>query len=297
MEQGLDLFGNVIETKGDLKKEFGANPFTILDTKDGLWQARKRKWINMGIQSEVGRDAVTFHMKDWADKKGAEGTLRGNKLPSDTSIFDPVLCEIMYRWFCPEGGSILDPFAGGSVRGIVANYLGYKYTGIDIRQEQVDSNREQAINILGVDNQPQWYVGDSNEVLDRDWNGKQFDMVFTCPPYSDLEVYSDLKGDISNMDYDDFMFTLESIIRKSCKLLKSGGMAVIVVGEIRNKQGNYYGFVADTIKAFQRCKGMVFYNDAVLATSLASAALRAGGNMKSGKLVKVHQNVLMFKKA
>ena len=174
--------------------------------------------------------------------------------------------------------------------------MGYKYTGIDIRQEQVYSNREQAINILGVDNQPQWYVGDSNEVLDRDWNGKQFDMVFTCPPYADLEVYSDLKGDISNMDYDDFMFTLESIIRKSCKLLKSGGMAVIVVGEIRNKQGNYYGFVADTIKAFQRCKGMGFYNDAVLATSLARAPLRAGGNMKSGKLVKVHQNVLMFKK-
>lgn len=297
MEQRLDLFGNVIEEKGNLKREFGANPFSILDTKDGLWQARKRMWINMGIKSEVGRDAITFHMKDWADKKGEEGMLKGNKLPSDTSIFDPVLCETMYRWFCPEGGTILDPFAGGSVRGIVANYLGYKYTGIDIRQEQVDSNREQAVEILGVDNQPQWYVGDSNIILDRDWNGKQFDMVFTCPPYANLEVYSDLQGDISNMDYDDFMFTLESIIRKSCKLLKSGGMAVIVVGEVRNKQGNYYGFVADTIKAFQRCKDMEFYNDAVLATSLASAPLRAGGNMKSGKLVKVHQNVLMFKKA
>ena len=38
-QQSLDLFGNPIEIKGDLKKEFGANPFTILDTKDGLWQA------------------------------------------------------------------------------------------------------------------------------------------------------------------------------------------------------------------------------------------------------------------
>ena len=294
-QQRLDLFGNVIEEKGDLKKEFGANPFSILDTKDGMWQARKRMWINMGIKSEVGRDAVTYHMKDWADKKGEDGTLSGNKLPSDTSIFDPVLCEIMYRWFCPKNGTILDPFAGGSVRGIVANYLGYKYTGIDIRAEQVNSNNEQAMNILGKDNMPMWICGDSNKVLD-DLQG-QYDMVFTCPPYADLEVYSDLKGDISNMDYDDFMFTLESIIRKSCKLLKSGGMAIMVVGEVRNKQGNYYGFVADTIKAFQRCKGMGFYNDAVLATSLASAALRAGGNMKYGKLVKVHQNVLMFKKA
>ena len=150
------------------------------------------------------------------------------------------------------------------------------------------------MNILGKDNMPMWICGDSNKVLD-DLQG-QYDMVFTCPPYADLEVYSDLKGDISNMDYDDFMFTLESIIRKSCKLLKSGGMAIMVVGEVRNKQGNYYGFVADTIKAFQRCKGMGFYNDAVLATSLASAALRAGGNMKSSKLVKIHQNILTFRK-
>lgn len=294
-QQGLDLFGNPIETKGDLKKEFGANPFTILDTKDGLWQARKKRWINMGIKSEVGRDAVTYHMKDWADKKGAEGTLKGNKLPSDTSIFDPVLCELMYRWFCPDGGSILDPFAGGSVRGIVANYLGYHYSGIDIRQEQVDSNREQALDILGMENLPQWYVGDSNIVLEQDWQ-KQFDLIFTCPPYANLEVYSDMKGDISNMEYDDFIFTFESIMRKACKLLKVGGMAIVVVGEVRNKKGEYYGFVADTVKLMQRCSGMTFYNDAILATSLASAALRAGGNMKSGKLVKVHQNVLMFKK-
>ena len=294
-QQSLDLFGNPIEIKGDLKKEFGANPFTILDTKDGLWQARKRKWINLGIQSEVGRDATVYNTKEWVDNLRSQGKMNANLLPSNTSIFDPVLCELMYRWFCPDGGSILDPFAGGSVRGIVANYLGYHYSGIDIRQEQVDSNREQALDILGVENLPQWYVGDSNIVLEQNWQ-KQFDLVFTCPPYADLEVYSDMKGDISNMEYDDFIFTFESIMRKACKLLKVGGMAIVVVGEVRNKKGEYYGFVADTVKLMQRCSGMTFYNDAILATSLASAALRAGGNMKSGKLVKVHQNVLMFKK-
>lgn len=294
-QQGLDLFGNPIETKGDLKKEFGANPFTILDTKDGLWQARKRKWINLGIQSEVGRNATAYNTKEWVDNLRSQGKMNGNLLPSNTSIFDPVLCELMYRWFCPDGGSILDPFAGGSVRGIVANYLGYHYSGIDIRQEQVESNREQALDILGMENLPQWYVGDSNIVLEQNWQ-KQFDLIFTCPPYANLEVYSDMKGDISNMEYDDFIFTFESIMRKACKLLKVGGMAIVVVGEVRNKKGEYYGFVADTVKLMQRCSGMTFYNDAILATSLASAALRAGGNMKSGKLVKVHQNVLMFKK-
>lgn len=293
--ENFDLFGNPVVEKGSLKTEFGANPFSILDTKDGLWQARKKKWINLGIKSEIGRVAKAYNTKEWCDKMRSKGLLSGSLLPSNTSIFDPVLCEIMYRWYCPDGGSILDPFAGGSVRGIVANYLGYHYSGIDIRQEQIESNREQALNILGVDNMPQWYCGDSNIVLERDWQ-KQFDLVFTCPPYADLEVYSDLKGDISNMDYDDFIFSFESIMRKSCNLLKKQGMAIIVVGDVRNNQGYYYGFVADTIKIMQRCKGMAFYNDAVLSTSLASAAIRAGGNMKTGKLVKVHQNVLMFKK-
>lgn len=60
---------------------------------------------------------------------------------SGTSIFDPVLCEIAYRWFCPQGGTVLDPFAGGSVRGIVASRLGYRYVGIELRQEQVEANR------------------------------------------------------------------------------------------------------------------------------------------------------------
>lgn len=145
MEIGFDLFGEPIEKKNELKEIFGENPFSVLDTKSGLWQARKRNWIKLGIKSEIGRNAKTWGMHEWAKDKGKD-------MPSDTSIFDPVLCELMYRWFCPEGGTILDPFAGGSVRGIIANYLGYHYTGIDIRQEQVDSNREQAINILEATN-------------------------------------------------------------------------------------------------------------------------------------------------
>lgn len=281
-----NLFGETVVEKDNLKLKYGANPFTILDAKDPQWQMKKKRWIKLGIKSEIGRDAPTYHIKEWAVRSG---------LPTDKSVFDPVLCELIYRWFCPTGGSILDPLAGGSVRGIVANYLGYAYTGIDIRQEQVDSNREQAVDILPIDNQPQWYVGDSNALLESGWN-KEFDLIFTCPPYVNLEVYSDLDGDISNMNYGDFIRTFESIMTKACRLLKSGGMAVLVVGEVRDKNGNYYGFVPDTIKFMQRIDGMAYYNEAILATMYGSAAIRANGNMKSRKLAKVHQNVIMFKK-
>jgi DNA modification methylase len=284
MKQNLDLFGNVIVTDPILRDQFIEPPFSILDTKSGNWQRRKKLWSSLGIKSEVGRDSVVINM---------DTTKKDKNSASYVSIFDPALCEVLYKWFCDENGSILDPFAGGSVRGIVANKLGYKYTGIDIRQEQIDSNREQGLDILEVDNQPNWYCGDSNEILEG--FNKEFDFVFSCPPYADLEVYSNLEGDISNKPYNEFLNLYESIILKSCKLLKKGGLACFVVGEVRDKNGNYIGFVPDTIRAFEKC-GMKFYNEAILLNAIASASMRANGNMKSKKLVKVHQNILVFKK-
>jgi len=282
--KNLDLFGNEIIENPLLRDEFIEPPFSVLDTKQGNWQRRKKLWKKLGIKSEVGRDSVVINMDTKAKEKNTANYV---------SIFDPALCEVLYRWFVPSGGTILDPFAGGSVRGIVANYLGYKYTGVDIRQEQINSNREQALDILEVNNQPQWYVGDSNEVLKG--FEKKYDFIFSCPPYANLEVYSDLDGDVSNMQYPEFIKCYSEIIKKSCDLLKDGGFACFVVGEVRDKAGNYIGFVPDTINAF--CKaGLFYYNEAILLNSIASASMRAKGNMKSKKLVKTHQNILVFKK-
>jgi len=291
--KNVNLFGEEIQEDVLLRDKFIEPPFSILDTKSGSWQQRKKQWSKIGIRSEVGRNAKAIITGTDNYRSISKKDSYDNK-DNYVSIFDPALCEVLYHWFCKEGGEILDPFAGGSVRGVVANKLGFKYTGIDIRQEQIQSNREQAFEILEVNNQPQWYVGDSNEVLDE--FKKEFDLVFSCPPYADLEVYSDLPKDISTMIYKDFMTAYESIISKSCNLLKQGGYACFVVGEVRDKQGNYIGFVPDTIKAFTKC-GMKFYNEAILLNAVASASMRANGNMKTEKLVKIHQNVLIFKKA
>lgn len=280
-----DLFGNIIDNRLSIKDRFIVPPFSILDSNSSDWKKRLNKWKILKIKSEIGRnDNILFN-------PGLEKYMPNY---NNTSIFDPVLCELMYKWFCAENSEVLDPFAGGSVRGIVANYLGFKYTGIDIRQEQIDSNREQALDILDVNNQPQWYVGDSNKVLDG--FNKEFDFVFSCPPYADLEVYSDIDGDISNMKYPQFLESYKSIIKKSCDKLKKGGFACFVVGEVRDKKGNYIGFVPDTIKSFQEC-GMSYYNEFILKErGLLSAAFRVNNNFKTKKNVKIHQNVLIFKK-
>ena len=44
---------------------------------------------------------------------------------------------------------VLDPFAGGSVRGIVASQLGRGYLGIELAAEQVEANRAAAADLRG----------------------------------------------------------------------------------------------------------------------------------------------------
>lgn len=273
-----------------LRGKFIEPPFSVLDTKGGYWKERKKKWKEVGILSEVGRGDNLTGLNGFNNNSNYEK----RKSYTGTSIFDPVLCELMYSWFSEEGDSILDPFAGGSVRGIVAQKLNRKYVGIELRPEQVCSNNIQAIDIFGRADKPIWINGDSNIILDS-MNDK-YDMIFSCPPYSDLEVYSDIDGDLSNMDYDNFIKNYDSIIKKSCSLLKDNCFACFVVGDIRDKNGYYRGFVADTIKIFNKYN-LMLYNDAVLLENgLNTAAMRADKYMKSKKLVKVHQNVLIFKK-
>lgn len=211
---------------------------------------------------------------------------------SGTSIFDPVLCELSYRWFYPPGGKILDPFAGGSVRGVVASELGFLYTGVELRAEQVAANRAQADIATGP--VPQWYVGDSRGI--KEIAPGEYDMVFSCPPYADLEVYSDDPADLSTLDYGAFLAAYRDIIAATCAMLKDDRFAVFVVGEVRDKRGNYYGFVPDTVSAF-RDAGLNYYNEAVLVTAAGSLPIRTGKQFRaSRKIGKTHQNALVFVK-
>ena len=102
----LNLFGETQEEelKNSLLDKFIIPPFSVFDTKQSYWQNRKKQWLRLGIKSELGREATTFSMKEWADKAREKGNLKGNNIPSDTSIFDPVLCELAYKWFCMRGG-------------------------------------------------------------------------------------------------------------------------------------------------------------------------------------------------
>ena len=97
------------------------------------------------------------------------------------------------------------------------------------------------------------------------------------------------------MEYEKYIEVYREIIKKGCNKLKDDRFAVFVVGEVRDKKGNYYNFVGDTINAFTDC-GLSYYNEIILATSIGTASLKASRSMNNRKITKIHQNVLVFYK-
>jgi DNA modification methylase len=257
-------------------------PFSILDTRTKEWQDRKRYWIqSYGIQSELGREDTESRSRFWED--------------NTVSIFDATLCEKMYEWFCPKEGRILDPFAGGSVRGIVATEMGFIYNGIDLSDEQIEANKKQS-------SKPIWIQGDSEWVIDTIHDNTQ-DFVFTCPPYYDLEKYTDNPADLSNMDEDSFDTKYYSILNKAAKKLKNDRFFAVVVSEVREqsltgnyKIGKYKGLVWKTIRACEEA-GLHFYNDMILFNSQHQASRVVDTYFeRNRKVASVHQNILVFVK-
>lgn len=276
-----------------LRERFLIQPFSVLEAQNGHWQRRKRNWLSLGIESEIGREGfLTYGSKNStsdAAKKIAD--------PGTTSVFDPVLCELAYRWWSPADGLVLDPFAGGSVRGVVAGMMGRRYRGIELRVEQVEANRVQAKRLDGLypRTAPDWKVGDADLELERE--DREFDFVFTCPPYGDLEVYSDLPGDLSNMGPLAFESTYVRIIAKTVDRLLPDRFAVFVVGNYRDRRTSMLRDLSGlTIRAFEEA-GASYYSELILGTVPASAGLRASGNFPIGrKPVRTHQTVLVFVK-
>ncbi len=276
---------------GSLADRFLIPPFSVLNAREGWWQNRKKAWIGLGIRSEIGRDAQSNALGSTFKGSAQSGVASTN---TGTSIFDPTLCELAYSWFCPQGGTILDPFAGGSVRGIVASKLGRQYIGVELREEQVAANKTQGDDLCS-DPMPVWHTGDSRNI-GRICADVQADMVFSCPPYADLEVYSDDPNDLSTLSYEDFKPAYFEIIDKACAQLKDNRFACFVVGDVRDKKGNYYNFVGDTVEAF-RAAGLHYYNEAIMITPIGTLGMQTSRNFPiARKLGKTHQNILVFVK-
>jgi SAM-dependent methyltransferase len=277
---------------GKLADEFVAPPLSVLDARQGYWRDRKRAWADLGLCDSRGRQGCLLPSTHAI--KGTSAYVTGcPTMTQTTSIFDPVLAEVIVSWFSSPGSSIADPFAGGPVRGIVASVLGRRYTGIDIRQEQVDADVDASGYVHG-EHVPRYVVGDSASLLAD--LGETYDLVMTCPPYFSLERYSDDPHDLSQMDDIDFRDAYRAVISACADVLVPCGYAAFVVGDVRDRAGMWRGLPELTVSAFSDA-GMGLYDRITYIEPYGTAPLRAGRQFRaSRKVVGVSEQLLVFRR-
>jgi len=280
--------GDGSAARAKLADRFVLPPFSVLDAACGPWQERKRAWKSLigisGTMGESREDVLGMGSIVKSDKYKNLDTL------NTVSIFDPVLAELIAHWFLPgDNCAVCDPFAGG-IFGYVAGFLGHSFTGMEIRAEQAELNNKMVAEFPKVK-----YICDDGQNIAKYVQPNSADMVFSCPPYFDLEHYSNLPNDASNQkNYADFLRILDNGLTGALSALKDDRFAVVVMSNVRGgKKGGYYDICSDITKIMER-NGLILYNEIIYKQAISSAPVRAGRMMDFRKVVRLHQEVLVY---
>lgn len=258
----------------------------------------------LSVKDRIGFTPLSIWQPDWQlagrlkDIIGDDGSTRqliGKRMKLmdskyNVSIFNPHLAQMILSAYCPAGAKIYDPFGGGGTRGFIAAAMGYDYTGIEIRQEEVDRIKKQQ------DKLKYWFEIICCDSRFYKIEENSFNFSYTCPPYYNLEVYSVMNGDMSNAEnYNEFLEMLEESIKTAYKGLKKDCLSVWVVGNFRDKIGSLVHFNGDLVRLGQKV-GFRLHDELVFWGAAGVAASRSGQFVANRKSVRVHEYIVIFKK-
>ncbi len=290
------------KTKGPMGKVMHRTRPLLISAKEAYTRPEPGKaWFMTTTTVWRTDEIIRRRVRDWRRLLGEDGhtgtraeTMRKDHdsvYTGSHSVFPAPLVEWILLRYAPSGCRILDAFAGGPPRAVVASIMGYAYVGFEIRQEQIDENTATLgeLHLSGSS----YILGDGCE-LGKD--AGLFDMALTCPPYWNLETYSDLPNDLSNLrtyqQFDDSMLNCAKAHRKH---MKPGAFVCIVVGPFRDKKtSELIDFPAHTVINFQEA-GFIFWQQIVLSKNFASAAKRSTNAWQGHKLVPVHEFLQVFR--
>ncbi len=248
-------------------------------------------------------ELIRRRVRDWrrlTDETGHTGERTGTFRDDHDSVYtgthsvfpSPLVEWILLRYGGPEGGMLLDAFAGGPPRAVVSSVMGYIYHGFEIRQEQIDENLR-VIKKLKLPN-VHYHLADGR-FLEAATGEAGFDVAVTCPPYYNLEVYSELPDDLSNCgSYEEFNAGMMFCARAHRAKMKPGAFVCIIVGPFRDKKGELVDFPAHTVDNFREA-GFIYHQQIVLSKNFGSAAKRSTNAWKGHKLVPIHEFLLVFR--
>lgn len=120
------------------------------------------------------------------------------------TVFDASLMQRVIKDY--DIKSVYDPCAGWGERMLCCYYNDVSYVGIDIN-EKLRNGHDEMIKAYNMNHQSIIYSDSGSYALD-----KTYDAVITCPPYHNMEIYSD--DGAENYDYNDFLRWWEAVVKQ-----------------------------------------------------------------------------------
>ncbi len=191
---------------------------------------------------DLFRDAIDRWMKlgKKPNPSGLRRILRTRDGVRSVVNFKPAIAKYFYDVYVPEGGRVLDPCSGysGRLSGCISSNRGISYHGIDPDGRTATGNMKMAGFFIN-----DWKFGFSFDLgCAEDIMPKlvesSYDLVFSSPPYFDVEKYS-LSSSQSYLRYPEYGLWRDNFLRK------------ILIESVRVVKGD--GHVIFNVKNYKKC--------------------------------------------
>lgn len=247
-------------------------------SRDGCWQG------GQGMSNVV---FTTHTVEDGEIKTNSDKSHNGN-----ASVLDPVACEVILRFFMPTNGRrVYNPFGGGVQMGFVSGAYGYDYISSEIRRNQCDANNAICQDLKGS---AKWIESDSSTYSPAE----RPDLVFSCPPYYQVEEYLDYDGNPppgelnSIATYEEFRNTLFAGYKKAIEALNDNCFFVVMTGDSRDKNGAYYCCESEH-ELFFKDQGLAVYNKIIYLECEFTRLAHAKKTLNYRKFPKREQKIIV----
>ena len=259
-----------------VKEQFGFLPLSVIKpTKES-----KSKW----------KDAYLNDGEIEIRKTSAGYTNTGEIGNQKMSEFHAGVAENIVRFWSLPGSKIVDPFAGRATRAVVTSKLGRDYYGYEITPTTYKRNIE---HFDKVNISPNLYMSDGTLLKETPDNFA--DLIYTCPPYYNIEEYESVDGQLSDCNtYDSFMGFIDRCAQNCFRVLKDGTFCVWVVADFR-QGGKLIDFHGDTIQSFK--KAGFNYHDIIIMENISPYANFTTYQSACKRYTpKTHEYILVFRK-
>lgn len=156
----------------------------------------------------------------------------------------PLRAKAIYERYCPKNGIIYDYSAGfgGRMLGALSSNYNFKYIAVQPNSETYNNLLQLGKLIENITNRKESFkiykTGSENFVPQE-----KIDFAFSCPPFFDLEIYSDQKTQ-SIVKFPEYYDWLENYVRPTIKncysALKDNGLyAVDLMNYLKNNKKIY----------------------------------------------------------